>query len=712
MAATSSFRPVGSVRITLHQGSVKRADFLGKSDPYVKVTVDGTTRTTATQEKTLTPQWNETLEFPVTSQQPMVTFDAFDKDLTSDDPLGSGQLDLRPLAFAPDGTLRRVRVPLVLKGKEEGWLEVSAVAGWKVQQELTAASRAAEAFASILLTVEAGRGFNKGDLLSKPDPFVTIRTLPAGTGVFETAVVKNSSDPKWGESHEFSIKGETEFRISVFDKDPVGKQLLGEVQVPFKELGLQHGKGQRWIPVFKKSKEVGEVLILYEPKPAPGAATAATATSSGAAAVAAAASSSAAAAGAGMGAAAGAGRQAGDVLTGVRVIVVRGKELKGKGGPPTGEPFVQVEAGVDVFTSRHGRGSNPIWGATHEFSFPGQPPPELMFTVKERDAQGQDTVVGQAALPTSSITVEEVKYVSLTNDGRPAGELWVQCEPFWGPRRPAAAAAPDPAPAPNAAPAPAAPAAATRLTSVAITVKGARGLPPENFSDLYVRVFTPTEKWQTTARPKATEPTWDETRTFAVDGPQEAVFHIMDGDRFSYEPLAEAVLNLGTVPLTKGPIDQWLDLHRMDQHAGQLRVRLVPGFDGQPPTEPSTVSASRIPSAARPATATQPAEKATAQGTAERRSSKPRKQPPSQPPLTVPTAPTPNMADVQRRQRIRELQQLIEEQQRRNTQLMLERQRETDELLAAIEEEREELRFHERLALARAERVENERMIA
>lgn len=30
--------------------------------------------------------------------------------------------------------------------------------------------------------------------------------------VFETAVVKNSSDPKWGESHEFSIKGETEFR--------------------------------------------------------------------------------------------------------------------------------------------------------------------------------------------------------------------------------------------------------------------------------------------------------------------------------------------------------------------------------------------------------------------------------------------------------------------------------------------------------------------
>lgn len=63
-------------------------------------------------------------------------------------------------------------------------------------------------------------------------------------------------------------------------------------------------------------------------------------------------------------------------------------------------------------------------------------------------------------------------------------------------------------------------------------------------------------------------------------------------------------------PLTKGPIDQWLDLHRMDQHAGQLRVRLVPGFDGQPPTEPSTVSASRIPSAARPATATRPGRRA------------------------------------------------------------------------------------------------------
>ena len=70
--------------------------------------------------------------------------------------------------------------------------------------------------------------------------------------VFETRTQKNTAEPVWEETHNFDTVGEKEFKIEVYDKDKVGKDdLLGEIQVPFKELGLQHGASSRWIPVFK-----------------------------------------------------------------------------------------------------------------------------------------------------------------------------------------------------------------------------------------------------------------------------------------------------------------------------------------------------------------------------------------------------------------------------------------------------------------------------
>jgi len=259
-------QPLTAVRITVHSGSVKKADLLGKSDPYVVLKLDGSTQTTSVVRNSLAPEWNETFQLPVTSPTPVLTLEAFDKDIDKDDPLGSATVDLRPLATSPDGMMRRMRVPLLIGTKEEGWLDISAVASWKVALETAASAEAARQYSRLSLTIQGGRGFTKGDLLSKPDPYVVVQTCPDGHGdVFQTSVKNNTSEPLWGETHEFDMRGETDIRMEVFDKDVIGKNLLGEIQVPFKELGLQHGKGQRWIPVFKKNKQSGEVLIIYTP---------------------------------------------------------------------------------------------------------------------------------------------------------------------------------------------------------------------------------------------------------------------------------------------------------------------------------------------------------------------------------------------------------------------------------------------------------------
>ena len=88
-----------------------------------------------------------------------------------------------------------------------------------------------------------------------PLTFPTIRTaicspVPLGQ-VFKTQAQKNTAEPVWDETHEFDVVGETDFKMEVYDKDIGKDDLIGEIMVPFKELGLQHGPNSRSIPVFK-----------------------------------------------------------------------------------------------------------------------------------------------------------------------------------------------------------------------------------------------------------------------------------------------------------------------------------------------------------------------------------------------------------------------------------------------------------------------------
>lgn len=226
------------------------------------------------------------------------------------------------------------------------------------------------------------------------------------------------------------------------------------------------------------------------------------------------------------------------------------------------------------------------------------------------------------------------------------------------------------------------------MTSVAVTVKSVRKLPAEDFGDPLIKVFNTEHRWKMAACPKAAEELrWDETHTFDVERVRELTLHVMDEDRFSREPLAEARINVDTLPLQNGPIDQWFDLHRRFQPAGQVRLALNPGFNGVPPMHPAPMR--------RPRPASPPG--SPLKRTQSSSSNRPAK---------------PDARELEQRREIQELQQKIEAQQEKNARLLRQNRAEIQQLQRKVEAEAEELQFQTLLRAARDERHEHERLAA
>ena len=74
---------------------LKKADLMGKSDPYLRVTAFGQTYTTKTIMKTLDPVWNESTTFVFFADPGKLHFEVWDWDRgTKDDSLGDCDLSL------------------------------------------------------------------------------------------------------------------------------------------------------------------------------------------------------------------------------------------------------------------------------------------------------------------------------------------------------------------------------------------------------------------------------------------------------------------------------------------------------------------------------------------------------------------------------------------------------------------------------------------
>jgi Ca2+-dependent lipid-binding protein len=118
------FVPLQAQITLIEAKDLAKMDTLGKSDPFCKVTLKGTSFqwTSKVKDNTLTPVWNETLTFPLTNPYTdVVHIVVKDKDVASDDDMAS--LDL-PLAAYGNGQ------------RFDGWLNLSPAKGVKKGGEI------------------------------------------------------------------------------------------------------------------------------------------------------------------------------------------------------------------------------------------------------------------------------------------------------------------------------------------------------------------------------------------------------------------------------------------------------------------------------------------------------------------------------------------------------------------------------------------------
>ena len=81
-----------------HASDLVKADRLGKSDPYCKVSAFGQTYTTKTVLKNLNPQWHEKTQFCFFDDPKQLKFEVWDWDKgTKDDAIGEAYLPVSNL---------------------------------------------------------------------------------------------------------------------------------------------------------------------------------------------------------------------------------------------------------------------------------------------------------------------------------------------------------------------------------------------------------------------------------------------------------------------------------------------------------------------------------------------------------------------------------------------------------------------------------------
>ena len=131
------------LKVKVVDAKVKDADFVGKSDPQLALTVGGETQKTSTKEGTLEPEWNEVYTFKC-SDPPEIFLRMVDIDADSaDDPLGDATvpIDFDLFGELMKGKVKR-RVPLLIKRTEEGHVNIELEAQFAGVDEATASERA------------------------------------------------------------------------------------------------------------------------------------------------------------------------------------------------------------------------------------------------------------------------------------------------------------------------------------------------------------------------------------------------------------------------------------------------------------------------------------------------------------------------------------------------------------------------------------------
>ena len=260
---------------------LRNADgFFGKSDPYVRLHLNGTSDkfTTKIIANDLNPKWDECfLIVPGnTGAVPSLACTVWDSDKGivvdgSDDFLGGHEFNLAEQV-----------------GETNGWREMRAVLnGHKAKGFL---NLAVKRYCALSITLDSARKLRNADgMFGKSDPFARLVGLVEEAGGSKaqwgtTKVVKNQLNPVWGESftidvlHRMSRGGRLRrLQIAVKDYDGPGtfssakEDDLGTANVPWRELFSAEPRRTTLGLKFKGS-EKGSVNVAITPAAPPGAA--------------------------------------------------------------------------------------------------------------------------------------------------------------------------------------------------------------------------------------------------------------------------------------------------------------------------------------------------------------------------------------------------------------------------------------------------------
>jgi len=219
---------------------LRAADRGGTSDPYCTIHVigqkgDGTHPPFSTdiEDKTLSPEWNQTHIFDACTLSSELLFEVFDHDKWSkklDHNLGSAILS--PVDFRPDGF-----DDVLVLGEKKRWLHKSkgGADGPKlyVKVEVLPMIKVA-GVPRCFVTFLAASNLRAADKNGKSDPYCIAEVPGKPMSRFKTAVKKKTLDPMWAEEAEINeyAKGD-DIKLQVFDHDkgsalgdPLGSYLL------------------------------------------------------------------------------------------------------------------------------------------------------------------------------------------------------------------------------------------------------------------------------------------------------------------------------------------------------------------------------------------------------------------------------------------------------------------------------------------------------
>lgn len=255
---------------------LKDADFFGKMDPFIKITIDKENQRTETALNAgKNPSWKTPLSFKLPTQQVLyspehilVNFEAFDEDgKNKSEFLGSAVIKFSQAKTKP-GEINTIQL-LDKRNREAGTIEVDI----EVQvggQAQGGSGPGGSTLNNLLIRPKAGR-FNKdADFFSKMDPMVKV-TIGGDSQKTQTAY-NTGKNPTWKDvltfrlsSQQVTFPEQVVVTFEAFDEDGKNKfELLGSAVMKLSQAKTRPGDINTIQLLDKRNKPVGTIDVEFE----------------------------------------------------------------------------------------------------------------------------------------------------------------------------------------------------------------------------------------------------------------------------------------------------------------------------------------------------------------------------------------------------------------------------------------------------------------